>query len=69
MGLEMNAYSVSLGLPQGKRALRKPTCRLEDNIKINLRELGWRNVDWSHLAQNRGQWWALVNTVMNFLVP
>jgi hypothetical protein len=40
-----------------------------DNIRINLRETGWEGVDWMHLAQDRDQWWALVNAVMNLWVP
>jgi hypothetical protein len=40
-----------------------------DNIKMDLREIGWDGFDWIHLAQVRGQWRALVNTVINFRVP
>jgi hypothetical protein len=43
--------------------------RWEDNIRMNIREIGWGGVDWMHLYQDRNQWWALVNTVMNLLVP
>jgi ribosome biogenesis protein Nip4 len=50
---------------QGKRPLRRPKSRWEDNIKKNLREIGFEGVDWIHLAQDRNQWRALVNTVMN----
>jgi len=45
-----------VGKPDGKRPLRRPRCRWEDNIKIALREIGWEGVDWMHLAQNRDQW-------------
>jgi hypothetical protein len=45
------------------------TLRLVDNIKMDLREIGWDGVDWVDLAQNRDQWKALVNTVMNLRVP
>jgi hypothetical protein len=41
----------------------------EDNVKIDLREIGFGDVDWIHLAEDRDRWWALVNTVMNLLVP
>jgi hypothetical protein len=51
------------GKPEGKRPLGKPRRRWEDNIRINLREIGWEGVDWIYLAQNRDQWRALVNTV------
>jgi hypothetical protein len=43
--------------------------KLFDNIKVDLRKIGFGDVDWIHLAQNRDQWWAIVNTVMNLLVP
>jgi hypothetical protein len=51
--------------PEGKR-LR---CRWEDNIKMDLREIGWGGMDWIDLAQDRDQWRALENTVMNLRVP
>jgi hypothetical protein len=50
---------------EGKRPLRRPRCRWEDNIKIDLKEMGWEHVDWLHLAPDRDQWQALVNMVMN----
>jgi hypothetical protein len=43
--------------------------RWEDNIKMDLREVGWEGMDWSDLAQDRARWWALVNVVMNLRVP
>jgi hypothetical protein len=43
--------------------------RWEDNIRMDLREIGWKRVDWIHLAQDRDQWRALVNTVMNLRIP
>jgi hypothetical protein len=53
------------GKPKGKRQLGRPRHRLEDFIKIDLTEIGWGCMDWINLAQDRDQWWALVNTVMN----
>lgn len=41
----------------------------DDNIKMDLKEMGWVGMDWSHLTQNRGKWWALVNIAMNLQVP
>jgi hypothetical protein len=58
-----------VGKPEGRRPLGRFRRRWEDNIKINLREIGWGGMDWIHLAQDRDQWRALVNTVMNFRVP
>jgi hypothetical protein len=57
-----------VGGPEGKRQLGRTRHRWEDNIKIDLREIGWGEMDWIHLAQDRDQWMAVVNTVMNFLV-
>jgi hypothetical protein len=51
--------------PEGERPAERPTHTWEDNIRMNLREIGWESVDWIHLAQDRDQWWALMNMVMN----
>jgi hypothetical protein len=53
----------------GKRPLGRPRRRWEDNIRMDLRNIGWSDVDWIHLAQVRDQWMALVNTVINLRVP
>jgi hypothetical protein len=58
-----------VGKPEGKRPLGRPRRRGVDNIKMDLRKLGWNGVDWIDLAHDRGQWSALVNTVMNLRVP
>jgi len=57
-----------VGKPEGKRPLGRPRRRWEDNIKMDLREVGGGG-DWMELAQVRDRWWALVNMVMNFRVP
>jgi hypothetical protein len=57
------------GKPEGKRPLGRPRRRWVDNIKMDLREIGWDGVDWSELVQDRDKWRALVNTVMNLRVP
>jgi ribosome biogenesis protein Nip4 len=54
---------------EGKRPLRKPRNRWEDNIRMDLREIGWGSVDWMHLAQDKDQWQALMNMIMNLWVP
>jgi hypothetical protein len=46
-----NAYNILIGKPEGKRLLRKPKCKLEDNIKMELIEIGWEVVNWTYLAQ------------------
>jgi hypothetical protein len=48
---------------------RRPRHRWYDNIRMDLREIGWEVVDWTHVTQDRDQWQALVNTVMNLQVP
>jgi hypothetical protein len=68
-GEKSNAYRILVGMPEGKRPLGKPIRRWEDNIKVDLREIGWSGMDWIHLAQDRDQWRALVNTVMDLRVP
>jgi len=63
-----SAYKILVGKPEGKR----PTQDLGmngDNIRIDIREMGWKVVDLMHLAQNRDHWQALVNTVMNLQLP
>jgi hypothetical protein len=68
MGDTRNIYNNLIGKPEGKRQLERPLHRWEDNI-MDLWEIGWKCVDWINLTQDRDQWRALVNTVMNFLVP
>jgi hypothetical protein len=68
-GNKSNAYRILVGKPEGKRPLGRPRRRWEDNIEINLRETSSGSMDWIHLAQDRDQWRALVNTVMNLRIP
>jgi hypothetical protein len=58
-----------VGKPEVKRTLGRPRHSRVDNIKMDLREIGWVGMDWIELAQDREQWRALVNTVMNLRVP
>jgi hypothetical protein len=69
MGENRNAYRILMGMPEGKRPLGRSRRRWVNNIKMDLRGTGWDGMDWIDLAQNRDQWRALVNAVMNFRVP
>jgi hypothetical protein len=69
MGEKRNACRILVGKPEGKRPLGKSRPIWEDNIKMDLRDLGWDGMDWIDLARDRDQWRALVNTVMNLRVP
>jgi len=68
MGGLRTGYNILVEKPEGKRPLGRPRFRWEDNIRIDLREIGWYGVDWMHLTQDRDQWRALVDTVMNLQV-
>jgi hypothetical protein len=68
-GEKRNVYTILVGKPEGKRPLGRARRRWEVNIKMNLRERGWGVMDWIDLAQDRTQWRAPVNTVMNLRVP
>jgi hypothetical protein len=67
MGEVRGAY-ILVGKPEGRRPLGRPRRRWEDSIKMDLREIGFGDVDWIHLAQDRDRWRTLVNTVMNLRV-
>jgi hypothetical protein len=69
MGEGRGMYRVLVGKPEGKRPLGRSSHRWEDNIKMDLQEVGCGGMDWMELAQDRDRWQALVNVVMNLLVP
>jgi hypothetical protein len=58
-----------VGKPEGKRPLERPRHRWEDNIRMDLQEVGGGSIDWIGLAQDRDRWPAIVNAVMNLRVP
>jgi hypothetical protein len=69
MGEKRNVYRILVGKPEGKRLLQRPSRRWENNIKVDLTEIGWGAMKWIPLARDRDQWRALVNTVINLRVP
>jgi hypothetical protein len=69
MGEKRNAYRLLVGKPEGKRPLGRPRRRWVDNIRVDLGEVGWGDVDWIGLAEDRNRWRALVNSVLNLQVP
>jgi hypothetical protein len=68
-GEKRNAYRLLVGKPEGKRPLTRPRRRWVDNIRMDLGEVGWSDVDWIDLARDRNRWRALVNSVLNLRVP
>jgi hypothetical protein len=66
---EQVPHLILVGNPEGKRPLGRPKRRRVDNIRMDLGEVGWGDVDWIGLAQDRNRWRALVNSVMNLQVP
>ena len=69
MGERRGVYRVLVGKPEGKRSLGRPKRRWEDNIKMDLQEVGCGGMDWIELVQDRERWRALVNAVMKLGVP
>jgi hypothetical protein len=57
---------ILVATPEGKRPLTRSIHKRDDNIKMDLREIVWRLIDWTQLYQDTDNWWALVNTAMNF---
>jgi hypothetical protein len=68
-GEKRNACRILVRKPEVRRPLRRPRFRWVHNIKMDVREIGWDGMDWNDLAQDRDQWRALVNTVINLRVP
>jgi hypothetical protein len=69
IGERKGVYGVLVGKPEGRRPLGRPRRRWDDNIKIDLQEVGCGGMDWIELAQDRDRWRALVNVLMNIWVP
>jgi hypothetical protein len=64
-GEKRATYRFLVGKPELKRPFGRPRCRWEDNVKMDLKEVGWSGMDWIHVAQGRDQWQAVMNTIMN----
>jgi hypothetical protein len=64
-----NACRILVGMPERKRPLGRPRYRWKHNIRMDFIDIGWGGMDWIDLAQDRDQWRALVNTVMNLRFP
>jgi hypothetical protein len=69
MGEKRHVYRIFVGKPEGRRPLGRPERRWDYNIKIDLRERGWGSINWINWPQDRDQWRAFINTVMNLQVP
>jgi len=69
MGERRGLYRVLVGKPKGKRPFGRPRHRWEDNIKMDLQEVGCGGMDWIELAPDRDRWWAHVNMIMNLRIP
>jgi hypothetical protein len=68
MGEKKNAYRLLVGNPEGRRPLGRPRHKWVDNVRMDLGEVGWGDVDWIGLAMDRNRLRALVNSVLNFQV-
>jgi hypothetical protein len=69
MGEKRNVYRLLMGKPEGRRPLGRPRRRWLDNIRMDLVEVGWGDVDWIGLVQDRDRWRVLVDSVLNLRVP
>jgi hypothetical protein len=69
MGEKRGAFRILVGRSEGRRPLGRPRRRWEDNITMDLKDVGWGNMNWIELAQDRDRWRVLVNAVMNLWVP
>jgi hypothetical protein len=69
MGEKRNAHKLLVRKPERKRPLRRPRRRWVDNVRMDLLEVGWDDVDWIGLAKDRNRWRAVVNSVLNLQVP
>jgi hypothetical protein len=69
MGEGRGAYRVLVGRPEGRRPLGRPRRKWEDNIEMDVQEVGWGGMDWIDMAQDRDRWLTVVSAVMNLWVP
>jgi hypothetical protein len=64
-----SSYRILVGNPESMRSLGKPSRRWEDNIKIGLKEIGWSDMDWIDVTEDKDQWRVHMFTAMNIRVP
>jgi hypothetical protein len=64
-----NANNIAVGKPEGERPHGRLRCRWGDNVRMDIREIGWEDVNWLHLVQYTDEFWAVVYTVMNLQIP
>jgi hypothetical protein len=69
MGKKRKTYRLLVGKPEEKETTRKTRCRWVDSIRMDVGEVGWGDVDWIGLAEDRNRWRAVVNSVLNLRVP
>jgi hypothetical protein len=69
MGEKRNPYRMLVGKPEGRRPLGRPRRRWVVNVRMHLAEVGWDDVDWIGVANDRDRWRALVNSVLNLRIP
>jgi hypothetical protein len=69
MGEKRNTYRLLVGKPEVRKPLGRPRRKWVDNVRMDLGEVGWGDVDWIGLAKDRNRWRALVNLVLNLRVP
>jgi len=69
MGEKINAYRDLVRWPEGRRPLGRPSCRWDDDIKMDLKAVACDGGEWIHMIQGKDKWWTVVKTVMKLCAP